>query len=348
MTPLYEAEDLPTFQNRVYDTREQAITCHRGSVRLIEDPRTGLIYNAAFNRADIVYDENYQNEQANSQHFRDHLNSVASIIEREIGRSSIVEVGAGKGFFLEMLAARGFEITGCDPTYEGENPAVLKEYFTADLCLRRGSGIVLRHVLEHIQDPASFLRAIRDANGGQGKIYIEVPCFDWILDHRAWFDVYYEHVNYFRLSDFQRMFGTLHFAGRTFGGQYLSIVGDLSTLQDPVRDPACAVAMPADFAPEVGCFEPGAIVWGGGSKGVIFSIMMGRAKRDIAGIVDINPLKQGKFLPVSGLMVERPEEALSRMPPNTTVYVMNGNYLAEIERATPGFRCVPIDLPSAK
>src|SRR3546814_9608010 len=62
------------------------------------------------------------------------------------------------------------------------------------------------------------------------QIYIEVPCFDWIVEHSAWFDVFYEHVNYFRLADLRAMFGTVHEAGHLFGGQYLYIVADLSTL----------------------------------------------------------------------------------------------------------------------
>jgi len=115
-----------------------------------------------------------------------------------------------------MLTAKGFEITGFDPTYEGDNPAVVKKYFASELGIR-AVGIVLRHVLEHIQDPLQFLLRLKEANGGSGRIYIEVPCFDWICEHRAWFDVFYEHVNYFRLSDFLSMFGTIYESGRLFG-----------------------------------------------------------------------------------------------------------------------------------
>jgi hypothetical protein len=94
-----------------------------------------------------------------------------------------------------MLVATGFDnVVGCDPTYEGTNPRVIKRNFAAELGIR-ADAIVLRHVLEHIQDPVDFLRQLKDANGGQGRIYIEVPCFDWICRHRAWFDIFYEHVN---------------------------------------------------------------------------------------------------------------------------------------------------------
>jgi hypothetical protein len=78
--------------------------------------------------------------------------------------------------------------------------------------------------------PYDFLCQLRDANGGGGMIYIEVPCFDWILSERAWFDIFYEHLNYFCLTDFDRMFDRVIQKGRFFGDQYLYVVADLASL----------------------------------------------------------------------------------------------------------------------
>ena len=86
--------------------------------------------------------------------------------------------------FLEMLLADEFEITGFDPAYEGDNPRVVKEYFKQGV-LKPSQGLILRHVLEHVPDPYDFLRQLRDANGGSGLIYIEVPCFDWICKEES-------------------------------------------------------------------------------------------------------------------------------------------------------------------
>ena len=135
--------------------------------------------------------------------FREHLDAVGDLVRVQLGGRSLLEVGCGKGTFLEHLQSRGFEVQGVDPAYEGTNPAVVKAMFTPELDFTPAR-VILRHVLEHVQDPVGFLGQIRDANGGTGAIYIEVPCFDWICAHRAWFDVFYEHVNYFRLADLAR------------------------------------------------------------------------------------------------------------------------------------------------
>jgi hypothetical protein len=330
---LYQVDQLPIFQNRMYDTEPDAKTCPKGDVRLVEDLQTGLVYNEAFKPGLMVYDERYQNEQAVSPVFLGHLNHVAEIIERTIGRKAIVEVGCGKGFFLEMMLAKGLDVTGYDPIYEGSNPRIQSRYFTPNLGVK-ADGLILRHVLEHIQDPVGFLFSLKEANGGGGKIYIEVPCFEWICRRRAWFDIYYEHANYFRLSDFQRMFGAVHESGRLFDGQYLYVVADLSSLRRPVYDPTDPVSFPGDFLRNLEHKTQSAglvAIWGGASKGVIFALLKERAGTPVDIVIDLNPAKQGKYLPATGLRVRSPEDALSRLPRGATIFVMNSNYLSEIQ-----------------
>jgi SAM-dependent methyltransferase len=334
---------LPLFQNRMYDSAEAARACPRGDVVLVEDATTGLVHNAAFDAARMDYDSAYQNEQGMSPQFQRHLDRVAELILSTMGRKGLVEVGCGKGRFLELLAARGAEIAGFDPTYEGDNPLVRKEYFSESLGIR-GEGLILRHVLEHIQDPVAFLARLAAANGGRGLIYIEVPCLDWICDNRAWFDIFHEHVNYFRLGDFGRMFGRVLHADRAFGGQYLRVVADLSSLRPPRRDPADPVRFPADFTArltrEAGAATGPSVLWGGASKGVIFALLRERAGHPVDRVIDINPAKQGKYLAGTGLRVLSPAEGLAGLPKGSVIHVMNPNYLAEIQAmAGPDFVC---------
>lgn len=330
---LYQQERFPIFQNRMYGNEAEAKTCPKGDIQLVEDQRTGLVYNAAFRPELMAYDANYQNEQALSPLFQEHLGSVSRIIDRCMGRDSIVEVGCGKGFFLEMLLAKGFDVVGFDPTYEGSNPRVMRHFFEPGVGVK-ANGLVLRHVLEHIQDPLEFLLQLKEANGGGGRVYIEVPCFDWICEHRAWFDIFYEHVNYFRISDFFRMFGTIVESGRLFGGQYLFVVAELATIRKPEINFSESVSFPKDFtrnlveSSQVDTTQ--AAIWGGASKGVIFALLRARVGQLINIVIDINPAKQGKYLPATGLLVQSPPDALAMLPNGSTIYVMNSNYLDEI------------------
>lgn len=336
-------------QNRVYPHREAALASQRGDMVLVQDLDTGLVHNAAFDPALVVYDSEYQNEQAYSPQFRQHLDDVVGIVERLLDTSMVVEVGCGKGYFLELMLSRGAQALGFDPTYEGGNPAVRREFFSVDSSIHAPS-IVLRHVLEHVTQPVEFLANIARANGGAGRIYIEVPCLDWIGRHRAWFDVFYEHVNYFRLSDFDRMFGSVLESGRLFGGQYIYAVVDLATLRTPAAGPQDLFTFPVNFSASLSHWTgesapPGPmVVWGASSKGVIFTLERSRKLGVSDVLVDINPHKQGRFAPVTGLAIHGPEAVLAKLPAGSLICVMNSNYLPEI-RATAGdqFNYVGVD-----
>ncbi|TVT85652.1 class I SAM-dependent methyltransferase [Pseudomonas sp. H3(2019)] len=340
---LYRATGLPVLQNRTFADAASARASASADIVLVQDQVSGLIFNQAFDADKLSYDSDYQNEQAHSAEFKKHLSDVEAVIARHFEGQNLIEVGCGKGYFLEQLRDHGYAITGIDPAYEGSNADVIKAPFTRGLGLA-ADAVVLRHVLEHIADPVAFLAQIAEANQGGGQIYIEVPCFDWILERSAWFDVFYEHVNYFRLDDLRRLFGTVHEAGHLFGGQYLYIVADLSSLQTTPAQTIERMSLPANFTASLeravqiiqSAPEHGSGIWGASSKGVIYSLFLQRAGVAVDQVVDINPAKQGRYLPLSGVRVSSPQEAMDALPEGANLFVMNSNYLEEIKRMTGG------------
>ncbi len=62
----------------------------------------------------------------------------------------------------------------------------------------------------------------------------------------------------------------------------------------------------------------------------IFAILRERAGCPVDTVIDINPAKQGKYLPGTGLLVQAPRDVIDTLPPDTVVHVMNPNYLEEI------------------
>ena len=342
---LYSQVDFPVLQNCSYETRKKAVECATGNIRIVEDQNTGLVYNADFDPKKVVYDRNYNNEQGISRTFQSHLSQVAQIVKSEMGSKALVEIGCGKGLFLEMLVDRGMDVMGMDPAYNGTNPRISKKHFRPGI-IQKANGIILRHVLEHILDPVAFLRLIAHANGDHGLIYIEVPCFEWICRRRTWFDIFYEHVNYFRISDFERIFEGLIGSGHFFGGQYFYVLADLKNLRSPVLDRNDKVEFPDKFDQSGTDLHNthDSVIWGAASKGVIFSLLKMRQGKTFRFAIDINPAKQGKYLPGSGLKVCSPEEGMKEINPTDTLYVMNSNYMDEIHHYTNGRnRLISID-----
>jgi len=328
----------------MFNTKSAAISCTKGDVVLVQDMKTGLVYNSTFNPKLMEYNTDYQNEQAYSYVFKKHLDDVSNIISRNFLGKRLLEIGCGKGYFLEHLQVLGFDINGIDPAYEGTNPNIIKSIFSPSLRVQ-SDGIILRHVLEHIPNPIDFLNTIKKFI--QGKIYIEVPCFNWIRQHNAWFDIYYEHVNYFCMTDFQRMFGTIHDAEYLFGGQYLAIVADIATLRIPQTTNNDLQIPTHNFLPNIKdeVLKPNTqtVVWGAASKGVIFTLILQRLGVNIDFAIDINPFKQGKYLAGSGIKIYSPMDAMQILDTNTTIFVMNPNYLDEVKQLTDNkFKYIPI------
>jgi hypothetical protein len=71
---------------------------------------------------------------------------------------------------------------------------------------------------------------------------------------------------------------------------------------------------------------------------------MERAGVAIDRVIDINPAKQGRHLAATGLRVQAPKEAMAQLPDGADVFVMNSNYLDEIEALTAHrFHCITIE-----
>lgn len=69
--------------------------------------------------------------------------------------------------------------------------------------------------------------------------------------------------------------------------------------------------------------------WGAGAKGVTFCNLADPDRSHLAGVVDVNPAKQGKYLPGTGHPIVPPAAALGA----AAVLVFNPNYVTEV-RAT--------------
>lgn len=345
---LYHATSIPAMQNSLCPSRSQALCAVSAGIELAHDD-TGLVVNRLFDQSLVTYDCNYQNEQGYSIQFQRHLDEVCALCSSLLAdeHGLIVDVGCGKGSFVEMARERGLNAIGYDYSYHGNKPYIRRSFFDVN-SHDKGDLLTLRHVLEHIQSPWDFLARIALANDYKGYIYIEVPDLDWILANHAFFDLFHEHVNYFRSSDFLRCFGEgVVYLAKSFGGQYLSVVLDLAVIKAvyPISAGAVDSGLGAHFQRlkqyERSVYEKLSssgriVVWGAAAKGVVFSSKAPlHIRRKIEYAIDINPNKQGQFMPISGVEVLDPISGLAMLSTTTVVVIMNPNYEQEIRESLP-------------
>ena len=205
--------------------------------------------------------------------------------------------------------------------------------------------------LEHIAPASDFVAMIREAVGGHNdtKVFFQVPDVRRILLETAFWDIYYEHCSYFSLGSLARLFQHCDFAlldmGRDYDDQYITLAARPATADNsgpaPVDDRAELSALVKGFASRFATMRAQwerklahrrsagdrVVVWGSGSKGVAFLTTLDGAA-NIDYVVDINPNRQGYFMPRTSQEIVGPAFLEEYRP--DTVIIMNPVYRDEI------------------
>jgi SAM-dependent methyltransferase len=255
----------------------------------------------------------------------------------------IVEIGCGKGHFLGMLRDNGFNVIGFDPAYEESDKSIVKDYFGKNYYGLNADLVVLRHTIEHVNRPMDFIQTIAKSCGYKGKILIETPDFRWVVEHSVFWDICYEHCNYFTPDSIGGMFEQYEYAN-LFGGQYMYILADLSSMRDRAVNTHEILTFDSQkFTSSIEEFRSSVsnksdlVVWGAGTKGVLLANITDPNREHIEYLVDINPDKQGRYIPGSGHHVVSPEEIKQKN--SGEILVLNKNYKGEIEKFLSGTDC---------
>jgi hypothetical protein len=335
---LFTQQPLPIFQNKVFDSMEEAKKMSKLAVKLIQCLDTGFVFNGDFNMDILEYDEKYQNEQSNSAFFQQHLEMVYDLLKSKgLLDGKVLEIGSGKGYFMDLLLARGIDITGIDPTYEGDSELVIKDYYSEKYEYLKADLIILRHTLEHIPQPLDFLQMIARSNNFKGYIYIEIPTFDWIVKNNAVEDIFYEHCNYFEPLTFRPLFEDVEIK-YLFDGQYLGIIANLSSIREQINPVEKILDFDLKFEDKIIKYKDllmkhnNLAIWGAGAKGSSFLNLVDPNMEYVKCVVDINPKKQGKYIGGTGHPIINYID-LDKFNVDT-ILIMNPNYLSEIEKLT--------------
>ncbi|MBI4349612.1 MAG: class I SAM-dependent methyltransferase [Elusimicrobia bacterium] len=111
------------------------------------------------------------------------------LIETYVQSGTLLDVGAGKGEFLEVATRRGWRAVGVEPSpglaaYAGSSGAVVHQGTLDEVAALHGATfdvVTLNHVLEHVDRPRALLEAVRERLRPGGVVYVEVPNCDAML-----------------------------------------------------------------------------------------------------------------------------------------------------------------------
>lgn len=344
-------------------SRDDAVSAPCGNVELAACENCGFVFNATYDPRLHHYSDQYESTQSFSETFNAFNERLAGEIAEKTGRRDalIVEIGCGQGEFLHLLRKRGCDkLVGFDPAYDmarstvtgGPGIEIVARAFDPGSFAGAPRAIVCKMTLEHIARPVAMLQQIAELASRSSccEIFVQVPNAEATFSLSAFWDIYYEHCNYFTSRTLVHALRRANLEpssiARVFGDQYIvanaqSAIGQRSQAANPAA--RSELVLFRRFCQVVGnqvrqwrerirgWARAGEriMLWGGGSKAVAFTSFT-RTEAYVLAAIDINPRKSNTFLPGSGLPVLSPDQAKSGRP--TLIVLLNSAYRAEVER----------------
>jgi SAM-dependent methyltransferase len=366
MEVVYAISDIPVHSTINLASRAEALRFPTGDLRLGYCRACAFLCNTVHDPTLQEYSTNCEESQHVSPTFTEFARSLAArwIDRYDLRNKTILEIGCGKGEFLALMCELGDNRgVGIDPSAQpdrtatlpaGERLTFIRDLYGENYAHLEADCIMCRHTLEHICPTRDFIRMIRRAIGTRNNMLVlfELPDVTRILREAAFWDVYYEHCSYFSTGSLARLFRAAKFdlleLGRDFGDQYLLLAArpaetptaprlplehDLEQMNGDVEHFKRAVPGNLERWRRLILDAHGAgkrvVLWSALSKAVSFltTLKVGAA---IEYAVDINPHRQGRFLPVTGQQIVPPEFLTAYKP--DLVILMNPIYLDEVRR----------------
>jgi len=363
--PFFEMNGVPTQDGMLWKTREESLNAPTGDIKLAHCRSCGYIGNLMFDPDKIRYDQDYTFSMFFSPTFREFLTGVASrLIERyDIRNKLVLEVACGEGDFLRLLCEMGGNRgLGVDPvsTTHTEQAGGMTVEFIRDLYTEKYADqpadlICCRQALDQLPNPKSMVEVIRDNIGSRRNtvVYIEVPNAASIFEDLLIRNIMYEKSSWFTVDSLAMLFvhsgfDVLSVSPCYDNNQYVALEA-VPASQGAVAQNVKSESL-GRFSKSVDSFSrrhgekiskwqdtllqyrqsgKKMIAWGSGAGGVNFLSTL-KIRDEIPYIIDINPNRQGKFMPLTGQEV-MPGEFIREYEPDTVV-ITNATYEKEIKQ----------------
>jgi protein O-GlcNAc transferase len=315
---------------------EQAQGMKKLALDFVRCVECGHVYNRSFRYEDVPYSDKPNLMYNQGKLWQAHLQETQqSILSRLPEAPVVVEIGAGNGHFLKALAKQRPQgrYIAYDPNGALDTEGGMIEFYAelfdpaVHLARYRPDLIIIRHMLEHLENPLGFVQTLGYAADWEGlntALFVEVPCIDRVFETGRTVDFFYEHNSHFTTASLGRLLGRSHAqivqiargyedevvyayaklghceAGRlitenakAFRTQALNLDQQMNAQLTALAESGKTVA-----------------VWGGTGKAATFINRYGVDKERFPIVVDSDSAKAGTYVPGTGQVIHTPNYLL--------------------------------------
>lgn len=290
----------------------------------VQCPRCSHVWNRAFSYDAIPYQDNPNRMFNRGGIWKGHLATTRDGLLLHLPDTpTVVEIGCGEGHFIRGLAETcvGGRFVGFDPNASPETGLGVE--FNArlfeplhDMSDYQPDAVVIRHVLEHLTDPAGLLEQLAWGAASLDKpclLFVEVPCIDRVFESDRLADFFYEHASHFTTESFRTLMeraGDVVHIAHGYDGE---VVYALVRLGVPIATRARAASANAfsreadrsrstirTQLDELAASGKRVAIWGGTGKAAAFIHQFQADAERFPLVVDSDPDKAGSFVPGTG------------------------------------------------
>ncbi len=309
------------------DSAENARALPRHALEFVQCPRCSHVWNHRFRYDAIPYQRNPNRMFNNGGIWKGHLAATRDLLLGSLSAApTVVEIGCGEAHFVRGLAqaSGGGRFIGFDPNASvgtGHGIEFHARLFEprADMAEFRPDAIVIRHVLEHLTEPAKLVEQLAWGAASQPNpcwLFAEVPCIDRVFETERLADFFYEHVSQFTTESFRALMaraGEIVTLAHGYDGEVVYALVRLG-VPAPARARADAAARFAARTVEhrAGIAQQLAelarsgrrvAIWGGTGKAAAFIHYFDADAARFPLVVDSDPDKVGTYVPGTGQQI---------------------------------------------
>jgi hypothetical protein len=325
------------------ETPEAAAAMPRLPHDFVQCPRCTHVWNRTFSYQAVPYRDNPNRMFNTGAIWQGHLAESSQVLVRRMPSDPVlVEIGCGEGHFLRALAhACGGHgrILGFDPSSHAETGHGVEFHARmfeplVDVAAFAPDAVVIRHVLEHLTDPATLVEQLAWGAAQLEKpvwLFVESPCIDRVFNTGRLADFYFEHVSHFTTDSFRALMergGDVFELAHGYDGEVIYALvrlGVPAAWLDRARDAQAflvaseesraAIAAQLD---DLAASGKRVAIWGGTGKGAAFMHQFGVDAARFPLVVDSDAGKVGTCVPGTGQLI-RYRDALKDAPVDVVI-----------------------------